>query len=172
MPDINATRISYTVKWLEAALRSHLDSICRPHGITTMQYVVLSVLNVHPGMSSAQLAVRSFVSPQSSHQMIVGLESAGLIERRPDPLNRRVLKISLTDDGRKVLSSCDRDVDELERRMLQSLDENEALAVRSALNRCILSLSPVREIDHKLNGAGRTSGTAPMAGMPFPNYRT
>ena len=105
MVDATTPRISYVVKRLESALRAQLDLICRDKGITTMQYVALSVLHVHPGMSSAQLAARSFVSPQSANQMVTTLERTGYLVRAPYEQNRRILQISLTEKGLELLAA-------------------------------------------------------------------
>ncbi len=143
MADAAVTRFSYIVKRLEAAVRAHLDVVCRAHDVTTSQYVALSVLRVHPKMSSAQLAARSFVSPQSANQLVAALERAGLIERAASARNRRVLEISLTDKGAEMLASCDAAVDEIEERMLDGLSDGTVQSSRQALQRCIKNLSPV-----------------------------
>jgi DNA-binding MarR family transcriptional regulator len=135
------TRISYIVKRLELAVRAHLDIICRQCGITTTQYTVLSVLRVNPGLSSAQLAVRSFVSPQSGNQMVAALESAELIKRVPDKVNRRILRAGLTPKGQRILEACDGAVRDLETLMFTGLSGADLTLLRRALNQCIVNLS-------------------------------
>jgi DNA-binding MarR family transcriptional regulator len=132
------------VKRLESALRAQLDLICRDKGITTMQYVALSVLHVHPGMSSAQLAARSFVSPQSANQMVTTLERTGYLVRAPYEQNRRILQISLTEKGLELLAACDGAVDDLESTMLEGVDDGAQKVLRQAVNTCIRNLSPNR----------------------------
>jgi DNA-binding MarR family transcriptional regulator len=144
MVDATTPRISYVVKRLESALRAQLDLICRDKGITTMQYVALSVLHVHPGMSSAQLAARSFVSPQSANQMVTTLERTGYLVRAPYEQNRRILQISLTEKGLELLAACDGAVDDLESTMLEGVDDGAQKVLRQAVNTCIRNLSPNR----------------------------
>jgi DNA-binding MarR family transcriptional regulator len=141
MTDVPTSRISYTVKRLESAVRAHLDVICRQYGVTTTQYTVLSVLRVNPGLSSAQLAVRSFVSPQSANQMVAALESAGLIKRAPDEVNRRILRARLTSNGQRILETCDSAVHNLETLMFSGLSDSDLLRLRHALDQCIQNLS-------------------------------
>ena len=71
----------YLVKQVELAVRSHLDNLLRPAGLTALQYTALTVLERHPDMSAAQLARNSFVTAQSMADMITALEGRGLIER-------------------------------------------------------------------------------------------
>lgn len=134
-------RISYLTKRLEVAIRARLDLIARQHEITTMQYCALSVLSAHPGISSAQLAVRSFVTPQSANQMVTALERMGFIERQPDPVNRRILRISLTEKGTNILQEWDEIVDSFETAMLSSLSDDDQLQLRKLIQACIDGLT-------------------------------
>src|SRR6185437_12133584 len=52
----------YVVKQVELAVRSRLDDLLRPAGLTVLQYTALTVLERHPDLSSAQLARNSFVT--------------------------------------------------------------------------------------------------------------
>ncbi|MDA8290688.1 MAG: MarR family transcriptional regulator [Actinomycetota bacterium] len=140
MADAPATRFSYVVKRLEAAVRAELDSVCRERDLTTTQYVALSVLRGHPGMSSAQLAARSFVSPQSANQLVGALERSGLIVRTASASNRRILEIALTERGAAALASCDAAVDEVEDRMLGGLSAESVEEGRATMLRCIANL--------------------------------
>jgi DNA-binding MarR family transcriptional regulator len=126
----------YLVKRLEQAIRSQLDELLRPLGLTTLQYTALTVLERRDGLSSAQLARRSFVKPQTMHELVLTLDGRGYIERNRDPANRRVLLISLTRQGRNVLRDLDERVRQLEARMLSELTGDERAALRRALDVC------------------------------------
>jgi DNA-binding MarR family transcriptional regulator len=116
------TRILYQVKQLELAIRARLDAVVRRHGITVTQYTALTVLEQHPGMSSAQLARHSFVSAQAMDGIVRALEEAGLIERHRDPTNRRRLLTALTPAARSLLAACRGQVDLIEEQAFASLD--------------------------------------------------
>jgi DNA-binding MarR family transcriptional regulator len=133
----------YIVKQLELATRAHLDALLRPSGITALQYTALTVLARRPAMSSADLARASFVSAQSTADLVGALERHGLIDREVDPDSRRRMIIRLTDRGRAFLAECDPLVEELEGRMLRELDRGQRDALRSYLNSCRRSLSSV-----------------------------
>src|SRR5215472_5589713 len=78
----------YLLKQVELAVRSHLDDLLRPAGLTALQYTALTVLERHRDLSAAQLARNSFVTAQSMADMITALEGRGLIERHRDQLDR------------------------------------------------------------------------------------
>ena len=122
---------------LDRALRREIDEVVRPHGLTLARYTALSVIARRDGLSNAQLARRSYITPQSMSQVITALESDGLIERRPDRSHRRILRAKLTPKGRRVLASCDRDVDALEREMLAEVPSRERDALIAHLTTCV-----------------------------------
>jgi DNA-binding MarR family transcriptional regulator len=135
-----APRLTYLVKQAELAIRAQLDRIVGTHGLTTLQYTALSVLERNPGISSAQLSRRSFVTAQAGNEMVAILERKGLIERQPSPANLRIRLVSLTKAGAALLEACDGEVDELETRMLRGLDASKRRQLRSGLESCTANL--------------------------------
>jgi DNA-binding MarR family transcriptional regulator len=131
----------YLVKQVEQAIRAHLDDLLRPLGLTTAQYTALSVLERRDGLTSAELARRSFVRPQTMHEMITALDERGFIERRRDPGNGRVLLISLTPQGRAMLEAYDQQVQLLEDRMLAGITPRRRADLASSLAACRHALS-------------------------------
>ena len=126
-------RVSYLVKELERALRARIDEILQPFELTAVQYTALSVLSVHAGMSSAQLARRSFVSPQAAHEMVGALERRGLIRRKLDSEGGRALSIFLTSHGERTLTRCEDQVDALEESFLRTFSAREQAQFRTML---------------------------------------
>jgi DNA-binding MarR family transcriptional regulator len=131
---------TYLVKQLELAIRKNIDGSIRRYGLTTPQYTALTVLARHPGLSSAQLARRSFVTPQAANEMVAALERKGLIERHADARNHRVLEMFLTEVGGRTLELCGTAVLELEGRMMASLPLDEAARFRRSLQACLAAV--------------------------------
>jgi len=131
----------YMVKQLELAVRSRLDELVRPSGITALQYTALTVLERHDGLSAAQLARDSFVTAQSMADLVRSLESRGLIRREPNPASRRELRILLTDAGRELLALHAGPVRELEKRMVGELTKHQTDQFRQSLTRAWQALS-------------------------------
>jgi DNA-binding MarR family transcriptional regulator len=131
----------YMVKQLEQVIRSHLDELLRPLGLTTQQYTALTVLERRDGLTSAQLARHSFVRPQTMHEMITSLDERGFIQRERDPANRRVLLISLTELGREMVEKYDEQVRRLEEQMLAGLTAHQRKTLREVLDVCRQNLA-------------------------------
>jgi DNA-binding MarR family transcriptional regulator len=125
--------VSYLVKELERALRARIDEILQPLQLTAVQYTALSVLSLHAGMSSAQLARRSFVSPQAANEMVSALDRRKLIRRQGDSEGGRALSIFLTALGERTLARCDDRVDALEASFLGAFTGREEAQFRAML---------------------------------------
>jgi len=131
----------YTVKQLELVIRSKLDEILKPAGITALQYTALTVLDHHDGISAAELARGSFVTPQSMSDMISNLERRDLVRRERHPTNGRELVIRLAPEGQQLLARHASDVRDLEDSMTAQLDADDTERFRAYLNRCRKALS-------------------------------
>jgi DNA-binding MarR family transcriptional regulator len=131
----------YMVKQVELVVRSRLDELVKPAGITALQYTSLTVLQRHDGLSAAQLARDSFVTAQSVADLVRSLENRGLVRRERNPHNRRELLILLTDEGRELLARFAGPVRELEERMISNLTPNQAEQLRQALSKAWHALS-------------------------------
>lgn len=136
----------YLVKQVELAIRSRLDDIIRPAGLTAHQYTALTVLERHEDMSAAQLARHSFVTAQSTADMIAALQARGLIDRHRDRADRRRLVVALTADGRALLDRHRDTVADLERRMLAGLPEPVVESLRHTLHTCHANLSVTADL--------------------------
>src|SRR5580698_339125 len=86
----------YLIKRAQSALHVCLEEIVTAHGLGIPQFVVLSFLAETPGLANADLARRAFVTPQSMNEVLRQLESSGLVERRQNPTNARILNEYLT----------------------------------------------------------------------------
>ena len=139
-PTPAAPRLSYLVFRLERRIRARLDQALAQHGVTTTEYMALSELRLRDGASSAQLARIAFVTPQAMNLVIRDLEQRGLIGREADPNGGRVLRASLSRDGKALLRRCDRALDEIERVMLAALEQDDRKNLGDRLTECAHAL--------------------------------
>jgi DNA-binding MarR family transcriptional regulator len=130
----------YLVKRLELVIRALMDDALRPLGVTTLQYTALTVLESRGPLSSAQLARRSFLRPQTMHEMVLSLEKRGVIAREPQEGNKRILLARLTDEGRELLAQCNPLVLEIERELLAGLPPEARAEFRNELQHGIGAL--------------------------------
>jgi DNA-binding MarR family transcriptional regulator len=130
-------RVSYVIARLDRALRRQIADMVAPHGLTATQYTALSVLRAGKGLSNAQLARRSYVTPQSMIEMLGTLEAKGLIQRSPSPDHGRILRTELTAKGRRLLARCDDALDRIESEMTSELSPEERSSFEHMLRSCV-----------------------------------
>lgn len=130
-----AARAFFYVQQVEQLARRRIDECLQHENVTAGQYMVLSVIVHHEPVSSADLARRANMTAQSMGEFIKALEAKGLIERRNDAQNRRVILVSSTPAGRKVLAASEARVDEAERAFFTCLGAEELASLRMMLSR-------------------------------------
>ncbi|HEX6025207.1 MAG TPA: MarR family transcriptional regulator [Solirubrobacter sp.] len=133
-------RIGYVVGRLDRALRREIAALVAPFGLTVPKYTALSILRDRPGLSNAQLARRTYVTPQSMNEVLLSLEADGLIVRTRAANHGRVVEVALSERGHEVLAACDRAITHMENAMLADLDEAGREQLLQALVNCVYRL--------------------------------
>ena len=131
----------YLIKQVELAVRQGLDDVVAAADLTTLQYTALTVLERHPGITSAELARNSFVRAQSMAEMVSFLLERDLVTRERDERNRKQYLLSLTPAGQRALDGLHDAVADIESAMLEGFDAGQTEILRTYLVRCRRSLS-------------------------------
>ena len=113
----------YALKRAQHALRLRMDRDLKPIGLSAPQYAVLASLEHEPGLSNADLARRTFVTPQTMQSMLAKLERDGMIERTPDAEHGRIQRTELTAKGREVLTAAHDVARDVERTAANAIGE-------------------------------------------------
>lgn len=105
---INKTLMNEPVAFILAdvsrLMRRSFDQRARSIGVTRAQWRVLTMLVRHEGINQGGLAELIEVEPITLCRMVDRLTEASLVERRPDPNDRRVWRLFMTDKARALLS--------------------------------------------------------------------
>ncbi|MTI87618.1 MAG: MarR family transcriptional regulator [Balneolaceae bacterium] len=133
-------RLGYVIKRLQQLLRSRMDEKLAAVGVTTPQYATLSILEEDQGLSNAELARRCFLTPQTMHKIVAGLEAKELIERKSDPSHGRKINTLLTSEGKKLVEKAHEIVQNIEGEMTGDLTQEDIEQTRKNLVRCIKPL--------------------------------
>jgi len=140
-PDaVPPVRLSYLIGQFDRVVSRRLSEALAGPGLTLPQYTALSVLRARGRSSNAQIAERSFITPQSANEVIKTMEANGWVRRETDPLNRRVVLLSLTEAGHAVLGQCDAAADRVEAAMLDGLGDDAGPALLGLLHACVRNL--------------------------------
>jgi DNA-binding MarR family transcriptional regulator len=139
-PDDAGPTLLYLIGRVDRVVRRAIDELVAAHGLSVNQYTTLSVLSRRTGLSNAQLARRSLVSPQSANEVLLALEQHGLVRRRAHPNHGRILQTRLTAKGRRTLAACDAQTKALEARMVGGLSRRQQAVLRQCLLSCVHAL--------------------------------
>ena len=122
--------------------RRAFDARAREIGVTRPQWQVLVVLNRHEGVNQGGLAELLDVEPITVCRMVDRLQEADLVERRPDPTDRRSWKLFLTVKAGELLAQLHPLVEQLEVEAFEGISSAEREAVIATLARLRRNLAP------------------------------
>lgn len=107
-----------------------------PFGISARGLGLLMALDELPQPVSQQEISAALVLDQASVAIVADqLQEKGLISRHRDPRNRRRYAVELTPEGRRVFDTAWRESAEVEARMTDGLNDEEAATLRDLLQR-------------------------------------
>lgn len=114
-------------------LRRHFDRRASALGVTTAQWRVLAWLGHEPGLKQVELAERLDVEPITAGRIIDRLEEAGLVDRQPDPVDRRVWRLFLTEEAAPIRERLMSLAEEMSEQVFDGLTMAEMEAMRAKL---------------------------------------
>jgi MarR family transcriptional regulator for hemolysin len=94
--------IGYVLSDIARLLRTVFDRRVRDMGLTRAQWLMLTRLQRRPGASQSELAEMLEIDRASAGRMIDRMEKGGWLQRRADGEDRRVNRLYLTEEARRV----------------------------------------------------------------------
>ncbi len=137
----NGPTLTYLIKWMERKVRAELELALEPFAVSVPEYTALSVLGQGRGLSSAQLARRTFVSAQAMHPIVIALERRQLVSRCIDPRHARVYLVNLSASGQTLLRRCNVACGRAEARAFLGVSGSERASLRNVLERCVRTIA-------------------------------
>ncbi|HEU4976322.1 MAG TPA: MarR family transcriptional regulator [Baekduia sp.] len=138
-------RLGYLLRQAQQAMHGAIEQEVREYGLTAPQFSLMSALRHEPGVSVTELAQNSMLTQQTTSEIVRLLEAKGFVERSPDPSDRRIGRLQLTEAGRKSLLAADRRVRRVEERVLADVPEADRERLTALLVGCARVLRDERE---------------------------
>ncbi len=120
-----------------------IDEIFKPLKVTRSQAWALAYLSRRDGLTQSDLADDMDLGKVTLSGLIDRLEDVGMVERRPDPSDRRIKRIFITKEGRRVIKEMRVITLENNRQMLEDISLEEVIQtveVLKKLNRNLKSM--------------------------------
>jgi MarR family transcriptional regulator, organic hydroperoxide resistance regulator len=126
-PEVPRRDLAAMIVPLARALVAAEEPVLQAHQVPMWGYVVLNALAEQPVRTQAALAQSIGADKSRIIGVLDELQERGLIQRRPDPADRRVHLLSLTAAGRRLRESV--------RAAIQQQEEDRVLAALPAADR-------------------------------------
>jgi DNA-binding MarR family transcriptional regulator len=130
-------------------LRNYIDNRAKERGTTRAQWIVLFRLRQQEGLSQVDLADVLELQPISLVRLLDRLVEHGLLERRPDPKDRRANRLFLTSRGRQLVDDLDNLRDAIALDVLRDIPDE---AIQTSLDTLV-------DVKERLKGLGEASDT-------------
>ncbi|MEU6381266.1 MarR family transcriptional regulator [Streptomyces sp. NPDC046909] len=134
-PDALTLEVVELIGDVVARFYADFEDAAAEHSLTGAQARLLSLLSLEP-LPMRKLAHKLRCEPSNVTGIVDRLESRGLVERRPDPADRRVKLAAVTDEGRGVARGL-RDELRFAREPLAGLSRAEREVLRELLRRML-----------------------------------
>ena len=105
--DESAPDLLFLIHDLARLMRVAADKRARVHGMTRAQWVILIRLERQPGLSQKELSELMEVEPITVARLVDRLALRGMLERRPDPKDRRIWRLHLLEAASAVMKDID-----------------------------------------------------------------
>ncbi len=113
----------------------------QPYAITPPQWGALLRLEQKDGQSLSEIGAQALFDGPTMTGIVDRLEANGLVERRRDSTDRRVINLYLTDQGRLLMQSLPLIGPQTDAALLAGLSETDLACFRHALEHVIANLS-------------------------------
>jgi DNA-binding MarR family transcriptional regulator len=127
--------LGYLLYRVGAVLRPEVAAVLRPLGLTLPEFVCLRILSMSPGLSSAELARHTNVTPQAMNTVLRKLEDLGAVARPESVASGRALPATLTGPGRALLKRAETAVRVADARILAKLTPAQQREFKRMLGR-------------------------------------
>ena len=124
-PDQSPRSVGFLISQLGFFSSKRFAEALAPLGIGPREFLLLRYVAALAGQSQQSLAERLGVPPSRMVALVDYLEQRGLVERRPDPDDRRVRGLHLTAEGRRTLERATAVAIEYELKLCSSLADGE-----------------------------------------------
>lgn len=111
-------------------------------GMSMRWFITLSYLDDHDGATQQAVGEGLCIDANNLVLLLNELETAGLVERRRDPGDRRRHLVHITAEGRRALRGAERAQEDVEADVLAALSPDERAALRDLLARALRDVDP------------------------------
>ncbi|KEO56250.1 MarR family winged helix-turn-helix transcriptional regulator [Thioclava pacifica] len=130
---------------LVRSIRAMFDEQARDMGLTYARAKAILAVSRDEGLNQTQLAETLEIETPTLNRTLDGLEKLGFLERRPDPSDRRVRQVFLTDHARANADQIEGFIEDLRARLYDGIAPEDLAQARAVLARMEHNLDRMRQ---------------------------
>ena len=137
------------------------EEVVRPHGLISMDYAVLRLFLHREEWTATEMAGMLPITISWASRVVSKLARMGLVTRRRTRSDRRVVYLTLTDEGRTLTLELFRRIEDYEATLLRGVSDEEASALLSLTSKTMANYARLTGDDGDL---ARTLGNHVLSG--------
>jgi DNA-binding MarR family transcriptional regulator len=126
--------LGYLLRQANGLVRGAMERALADLDVTPPQFTVLTMIAAYPGISGADLARLTFLTPQTINVIVRNLLRSGAVAKTAHAEHGRILQLSATPRGQALLKRCRARVAAIEGRLAGLASREEERAVRRWLS--------------------------------------
>ena len=139
-------RVFQSLRRIIRAVDLHSRKLSAQHKITGPQLMCLLVVDEHEPVTGSAIARHVHLSPSTVIGILDRLEAKGFIRRERDPKDRRLVQVSLAEQGRALVKSAPSQLQDKLAEAMNDLPEAEQATIAGSLEQ-IVEMMEVRDVD-------------------------
>ncbi|MFQ5508211.1 MAG: MarR family winged helix-turn-helix transcriptional regulator [Leptospirillia bacterium] len=140
------TRILRSLRQIIRATALYSRDLQARHQVTVPQLTCLTAIAEHEPATTTRIAREVQLSPSTVVGIIDRLENANLVRRERDTVDRRVVNITLTEDGLRLVAKSPSPLQDVLARALETLPDLERVTIALSLEK-LVALLEVGKLD-------------------------
>jgi DNA-binding MarR family transcriptional regulator len=126
--------LGYLLRQAQASVRGAMERALSDLDVTAPQFTVLTMIVAYPGVSGADLARLTYLTPQTINVIVGNLERAGAIGKSAHATHGRILRLHATAEGQTLCKRCRSRIVGIESEIARLLGKDEERVVRRWLS--------------------------------------
>ncbi|MBQ8003347.1 MAG: MarR family transcriptional regulator [Clostridia bacterium] len=118
-------------------------------GLGKGQPPILKYLSENDGCKQSEIAQREHVSAATTTVMLQTMEKNGLIQRKSDENDLRIMRVYITDKGRQMQKKCDEAIENMEKEIYEGFTPDEIETFKMLLTKKRDRLKVLLEMEEK-----------------------
>ena len=135
--------IGYLLRQLRIQMDRAIDAEMTEHDLTGAQWGPLFAIGQGLGNTAAELSRLACVDTGAMTRMLDRLETKGLVRRRRCPKDARVVRLELTDEGRRLYREIPYGLSRVLNRLLRAFDGSELETLKTLIRRMLANADAI-----------------------------